>query len=266
MTDLTQDDTTTIGNTKINSRARKWVFTINNPRDTDDTLLRLLLSKSKYVYQREQGEEGTQHIQGYCEFINARSFKSMKEILPRAHIEKCRDSDASILYCQKEETRIAGPWGPLVIQKIKDPLKDKELKQWQQDIINLLYEEPDERTIHWYYDSNGGAGKTSLAKHLCIKYPNQILYCGGKSTDIKYAISKFIEEGNYPNMCIFDYTRSMEAYVSYEALETIKNGIFFNNKYESKMILYNSPHVVVFSNFKPELERLSLDRWNIIDI
>ena len=37
-----------------------------------------------------------------------------------------------------------------------------------------------------------------------------------------------------------DFTRDVEEYVSYQAIEAIKNGIFYNTKYESKMITYNT--------------------------
>lgn len=67
-------------------------------------------------------------------------------------------------------------------------------------------------------------------------------------------------------MAIFDYTRSQEEYISYEALEAVKNGIFYNNKYESGMVVYNTPHVIVLSNFRPDLSKLSADRWRIKEV
>lgn len=71
---------------------------------------------------------------------------------------------------------------------------------------------------------------------------------------------------NESKIYIFDFARTVENFVSYEALETIKNGIYFSGKYESKTVVRNCPHVLVFSNFLPHMESLSLDRWNITEI
>lgn len=260
---MTQTDTTTGGNTKLTGRSRKWVFTLNNPTQNDIDTINTIFSKEKYVYQKERGEQGTEHLQGYIELTNARTFASMKKSLPTAHIEICKNSKASILYCQKEETRIEGPWGPLVIKTIKDPLKGINLKDWQKEIIDLIKTEPDDRSIYWYWDEEGGKGKTSLAKSLCINNPDEILYTGGKANDIKYAVKSFIDSGKTLKVCIFDFTRSVENFISYEAIEAIKNGIFFNNKYESGMCIFNPPHIIIFSNFEPDTEKLSSDRWNL---
>nr|DAV80682.1 MAG TPA: Putative viral replication protein [Cressdnaviricota sp.] len=265
---MTQDDTTIGGNTKISNRSRKWVYTINNPCENyNDTLYKVLKeNKGQFVFQLERGELGTEHIQGYVEFRNARSFNSVKSIIPTAHIEKCMDSDASISYCQKLDTRINGPWGTLIKRVIKDPLENKTLKQWQQNILDLIKTEPDDRSIRWYYDEVGGCGKTSLAKHLFIHNENEIVYCTGKVADVKYAIKSFIENGGWPRVVIFDFSRTIENFVSYEALEAVKNGLFFNTKYESGVCIFNPPHIIVFANFKPDKHKLSRDRWVVEEI
>jgi len=67
-------------------------------------------------------------------------------------------------------------------------------------------------------------------------------------------------------MAIFGYARSKENYISYEALEEIKDGLFFSGKYESGMVCINPPHVVVLCNFAPDESKLSKDRWVIKNI
>lgn len=105
-----------------------------------------------------------------------------------------------------------------------------------------------------------------MAKHLCIKFPNEIVFCSGKASDIKFAVSTHINEGKLLTACIFHFTRTQEQYISYEALESVKDGIFFSGKYESKQCIFNSPHVIVFANFPPDKNNLSLDRWKITEI
>lgn len=54
------------------------------------------------LYGREQGESGTPHLQGFIKFDNARSFQSVKKLIPRAHIESCRVPQKAIEYCLKD--------------------------------------------------------------------------------------------------------------------------------------------------------------------
>lgn len=264
MTDTNDtNDTGEVGNTSITSRvirSRHWVLTVNNPlAENYDTLTQLF---DKYVFQREKGENGTEHLQCYGFFKNPRTFKSIKKKLPNAHIEKCNNPKASIAYCQKIETRIGEPY----IKGFARPLKlIGDLFCWQKKIIEIIEGEPDDRTINWVIDEEGNKGKTALAKYVCSKY--NALYLTGKASDAKYLISKYFEsdeERKNKLTCIFDYTRSIENYVSYQGIEEIKNGIFMNTKYECEMVMFNSPHVFVFANFEPEYEKLSKDRWNII--
>ena len=63
-----------------------------------------------------------------------------------------------------------------------------------------------------------------------------------------------------------DIERSMEDYISYGAIEKIKNGYFMCAKYESKPIIRNPPHLLIFANFKPNIDELSLDRWVIREL
>lgn len=62
---------------------------------------------------------------------------------------------------------------------------------------------------------------------------------------------------------IFDIPRNQGNNVSYSAIESIKNGLICNTKYETGTKVFNSPKIMVFSNMAPDLESLSEDRWKI---
>ena len=49
-------------------------------------------------------------------------------------------------------------------------------------------------------------------------------------------------------------------------MESFKNGRFFSPKYGSCLKRFKPPHVVVFANYMPDLEKLSMDRWDIMDL
>lgn len=266
---LDTTDTGAEGNTKI-LRARIWVWTLNNPTEDHKQQMKCYCEKEciAYVYQLEIGKQGTPHLQGYWEFKNPRYFTGLKKDWPTIHLEKCRDTAAAKAYCQKDDTK-AGPTerNDKRIRKITDPLANVILHPWQQNIKNMLTTVPDNRTIHWIYDSNGNMGKTTLAKHLCIHHPGKVLYMSGKSSDIKYGVKTFLDNPeNDLKMVIFDFTRTTENFISYQAMEEVKNGLFYNTKYESCMCVFDSPHIVVMANFKPNLEAMSTDRWNITEL
>lgn len=268
MNTLTPDTDDTLPR-NTNNRGKVWgPNTWNNYTDDDYDYLVDYLSNNcdDYVLQKEVGKEGTPHIQFCMRYANARTFKSIKNQLPKVHLEKAKNWNAVKNYCNKEDSCVGGKKSKQK-RSVKDPLEGKEPKEVQQLIIDMVAEEPDDRTINWVVDVEGNYGKTTVAKHLCIKYPNQVLYLGGKASDIKYGIFKFLQnEKNDLKICIFDFTRSVENFISYQAIEECKNGIFYNTKYESEMCIYDPPHIVIFANFHPDLDKLSLDRWNIIDV
>lgn len=134
----------------------------------------------------------------------------------------------------------------------------------QQEIINIVDEEPDDRTVHWFYDPEGNVCKTSLAEQLCIELKN-CLYLTGKSEDMKFKVMKWINSGKKLKTVIIDYTRLAEGHVSYDGIEAIKDGIFFSTKYKCGMVGYDCPHVIVMADFMPDMSMMSQDRWRIHD-
>lgn len=273
----TADQGPQIGNTKVNLRARFWTWTWNNYSEENVTEMTDFCNKNckTFNFQREIGEEcGTPHLQGFWEFANARYFSSLKKNFEKIHLEKARNIEACRDYCRKPETRVGETieGGTAVT---RDPLKNFKLRVWQQDFVNMIESPPDERTIHWYYDPVGNCGKTTLAKHLCLKYKNEIICLSGGPAGCKYGVMSFLFnkvkskwERNDKKLraAVFDFPRSVEDKVSYQALEEVKNGIFFNTKYESMMVVYDCPHVAIFANFLPDTSKLSADRWKIIDL
>lgn len=88
------------------TRTRRWCFTINNPEETKDEVLKSLQERASVRYViigHEVGEvNGTEHLQGFVEFENAATFEQMKARLPRAHIEQALGSNRqNRAYCAK---------------------------------------------------------------------------------------------------------------------------------------------------------------------
>jgi hypothetical protein len=125
---------------------------------------------------------------------------------------------------------------------------------WQSQLVSDLNGVADSRKIIWIVDIVGNSGKSYFATHYNFKTSYYVT--GGKAADIYYGYQ-------YEEVVFFDLARMKQEYVQYDVMESFKNGQFYSTKYESKNVKFNTPHVVVFSNFEPERSMLSLDRWDI---
>ena len=87
-------------------RSTNYTFTLNNYATSDEEKLQKMQMEGtckSIMYGRERGKEGTPHLQGFIIFYTKKSFKQVKLLLPKAHIEKMK---GTILhnrnYCAKE--------------------------------------------------------------------------------------------------------------------------------------------------------------------
>lgn len=252
-------------------RHRRWVFTLNNPSNQEEEALNLMISEvSTYIFGWEGKEEGkTPHIQGYCTWKHQKTFGSVKKWLPRAHWQKARGTEqANYQYCSKEGSFITNI-EPKVTRKdlidlVRQTYTHVTWKLWQQDIINMADAAIDPRTIVWVYEKTGNAGKTFLAKYLAMRQGT--LICQGKAADVFNAVNVAIEAGTYPKLVLVDVPRVTIDYVSYNALECLKNGLLYSGKYEGGLCIFPTPHVICFANEMPAVNKMSLDRWKIFEI
>lgn len=72
--------------------------------------------------------------------------------------------------------------------------------------------------------------------------------------------------GHPMNFFILDIPRANKNCISYKSIESIKTGLIYSPKYEGGQAVFNSPHIIIFSNYPPEIQNLSLDRWEIFEI
>lgn len=252
------------GNTKTLSSEYKrispskiWCFTLNNYTGMDITDIHksFISNANKFIVGKEIGEEcGTPHLQGWVFFNKAIRPMSLK-LNNKIHWEKCKGTEKeNIDYCSKDGN-ITFSQGVTITTQL-EILKEEQLYQWEKDIIEIIKKKPDNRTIHWFWEPTGNTGKSTFTKYLCYHY--NAIPIEGKKNDILYCAAE-----HESNIYIFDFERSMEDYISYAAMEKIKNGCYMCGKYESKPIIRNCPHIICFANFLPDINKLSKDRWII---
>lgn len=162
-----------------------WGFTYNNPKISGEDLLALLIPQCKeIVFQKEKGEEGTPHFQGYVKFLKKTRTPSKVVLMP-AHWLRCDGNYAR--YCQKEDTRIEGPWryggaptqgrrtdmdacaamirAGKTNQQIAEKFPSQMIRyQVHMDRFRALYSPTREKELEvWLYTGKPGTGKTRCA-------------------------------------------------------------------------------------------------------
>lgn len=113
--DIVKSDIVVEDKQSQNKQGRRFLLTINNPKETDDNFEKYVqeLEHFKYcIFQREKGHEtGTEHFQVFIIFTIAKRFSTIKSYFPTAHIEACKGSNVQCRdYCCKSDTRVSGPY------------------------------------------------------------------------------------------------------------------------------------------------------------
>jgi len=126
---------------------------------------------------------------------------------------------------------------------------------------------PDDRSIIWIYDEIGNIGKTAFLKYMVHNF-GCIFTTGGKNADV---INLIFNNKDYMKsseaIVLWNLPRTIcSTYISYQAIESIKDGLICNNKFECGSFCCNAPHIVIFANCLPEFKNLSIDRWKVYNI
>lgn len=152
------------------------------------------------------------------------------------------------------------PWGWQL--KLKDIIDDKNR---------------DPRKIAWIFDPVGNSGKTQFGDWCEDTNPKKYCFtsnmgCSRDAATVMDGIlkggwnqDKFGDVGR--STLMIDMSRSTEDHVGfYQVLEEIQNGRMTVVKYKGKKLRFDKPHLVVFANYMPKIEAVSVDRWHIYKI
>lgn len=246
------------------AQSKRWCFTYNNY--PVEILGQIVATFEKmnvlYIIGKEVGEQGTPHLQGYIESPK-RCRPSAFSLPTKIHWEKCKgDRAENIKYCSKDGDYVhSTQFRPRKALKLIDPTY-----WWEQEILQIIRDEPDDRTIFWYWSEGGKVGKTQFCKYLTAKHG--AVPIGGKGADVRNAVVEYLlAMGETPDFCVFPIPKSYNTeYLSYEGLENVKDMYFYSGKFHGAAICGPCPHLFVFSNEPPKLYKCSEDRWVVVQI
>lgn len=248
-------------NDKVCNPLYKYDFVINNYSELEVCQVKKTISElcKKGGFGFEVGECGTPHLQGYLSLKIKKRITGITKLdgFKRASLRAVRNEDALIDYIKKD--------GDCWLFGFPKPIKIiEELYGWQKEILEIYNTEPDDRKVYWFWEDNGNIGKTAFIKYMVVKH--QVLFCsGGKYSDIMNLV--FNQDMDNCKAVMFNLPRASKGCISYSSLESIKDGMVCNTKYETGVKVFNSPHLFIFANFPPEdEEKLSSDRWIIKEL
>ncbi len=90
---------------------RNWCWTLNNPTGLASALPFSRKDVKYSIWQLEEGENNTSHLQGYTEFHKQMAMSSLKKLHNRIHWEQRQGNRSQARdYCRKRDSRVDGPW------------------------------------------------------------------------------------------------------------------------------------------------------------
>lgn len=138
------------------------------------------------------------------------------------------------------------------------------LRSWQSFVKGVLDEDADRRSIFFVVDSIGGLGKTwfshyypTVSEKTCVRLSSFKKLC---VPDIESMKVNF-------DIVMFDIHLSNTYTIDYELLCDLKDGFYIHCDDLSTVVERKSPiHVVVFLNRSPDLNKMTPDRYWVVDI
>nr|WAE42998.1 MAG: replication associated protein [Cressdnaviricota sp.] len=284
---------------------RRFTFTFNNYTEDEAAGLvnRFRELKLIGIISKEVGASGTPHLQGYVEFKDAKSFKTVKEkiLTNKCHILKAEGNiDENLHYCRKDrpqddklsdiiyenmpeelcakaralkkvrtdnltKERKLTPQEIFKKQLIDERLKDYKDVKWKpwQQEILNIISGKPDNRAIYWYWCEKGNSGKSFVSDY-ITLTRNVILGDGKSNDVIYQIASMVENLIKPEIVLIDIPRNNTKKIPYGTLEKIKNGIIFSGKYESIKVVIPKPHVIIFANKPPDINEMSADRWRIV--
>lgn len=258
----------------------------NMKTETQDGYTRETIEKwlnancKKWVYQGEKADDGYEHWCGRFSLTKKRQITILKSVMKKTGffpmwitetIEKEYKKEA--FYCMKEDTRTEGPYKDSHTTEeeeifIPDYLKEfiPILYPWQQTILNSEFQKYT-RKVNYIYDTRGNRGKSVTASigHLTrnhINLPPMNDFEKIMATLCNKCMDRRIRN---PKVVYIDMPRAMDKsklYGMFSAIEMIKTGMLYDPRHHYKEWWVNPPAIWCFANKLPDLEYLSVDRWD----
>lgn len=228
-----------------------------------------------WTFQKEKGATGYLHYQGLISLKIRRTETAAKKIIMDTSIlpeyfapmaNPTIKAGTESFYVTKPDTRVAGPWSDKD-EEVYIPRHVREMSTlypWQQSIVDSA-KEYHPRQIDLVVDHAGNSGKSSLSAYLAVyKIGRGIPFIN----DYKDLMRMVMDMPKAP-LYLLDMPRAINKerlHQLWAAIETIKSGYAYDDRYSFKEAHFDRPRIWVFTNVMPDTTLLSTDMWKFWNI
>lgn len=248
----------------------RFDFTCKEELFTEIELQKLLHKHcKKWCFQLEEGKTGYRHYQGRISLKMKKRLKQLPNIIGTG-IRYSITSNANRnndFYVLKDETRLKGPWKDEEYQDVYIPRQIREISKlwpWQQEVIDTI-NDWDTRSINVIYDNEGNKGKSILKTYIrCHRLGRVIPFCNNYKD-----ILRMVCDMPTSKMYLIDMPRAVDKEKLgslYSAIETIKDGYAYDDRYKFTEKMFDCPIIWIFTNVLPDCEYFTNDRWKFYTI
>lgn len=248
-------------------------FTLNNPASGSGAVCSTLKELCRsWVFQKERGGlTNTPHYQGRIVLKEKMRLITLHNKLADGPLDGCHLSPTSkancgnAFYVMKEDGRIEGPWSDkTVVNYIPQRVRDFQPFPWQEKVLEIAMDVND-RVIHVIHDPFGNTGKSTLVIYMATH---------GKACNIPPMkdhkdIMRMVMNKPKNRCYMIDLPRASDKRHMtnmWAAIETVKSGYAYDDRYEFKDEYFEPPNIIVFTNIVPDRSLLSEDRWIVWSI
>ena len=131
-------------------------------------------------------------------------------------------------------------------------------RPFQKSIIDIVEKPANPRAIQWVYSLCGKYGKSLLAEYMCGKYDALVIHVDAAKDSLKRIRDQRKESDTFAQkpVLVIDIPRSKSTHTKtlYTTLETIQG---VHGEWTTP------PHILVFANTSPDMDKLSPDRMHV---
>ena len=150
------------------------------------------------------------------------------------------------------------------MRRIKKSIKiiTELTKNWQIKLRNILLSKPDDRSIYWYWDTNGNVAESDFVRYMMINH--HVICLNGRCSNLTKTVYKIRKKNGYdPEIIIIYATKYGRKDINYDDIERLKNGVF---DYKLKTVTMNYPNIVVLAYKKTDYGLSSEYLWQVVDL
>jgi len=228
-----------LGSAMTATRVRSWCLTLNNPTDEEVNHLRGLNERlfKCAIFAHEIGESETPHIQGFVQFVNARTLTACKKILgtARVHLEAANGTPYEAYnYCMKEDGEIF---------TFGDEPAEVELSDWERILIAVENGESDLDIIR-KWPAIAMRCQTAIAKYRAIYQASVVQW---RDVDVQY---------------LWGATGTGKTRgVLYDAHGNYNQDVYRATNAKNPFDMYNGESTIVFEEFRSQFTCRDMLNW-----